>query len=179
MKKYRVCSIFADTIFFLFMKKAVWLTVFFCFYLTHYAQQYADSLIHFVLIKNTTDTVRNESNLTWQDLHTLTAKVKLHGLTARYGVTHPRGIIYFEIFCNTKTGWASAGTTEIPFTLMASVLTEPLGIYSYLKMKRASGKVQVKVKKIILNSTSDKNTELFFSDQKSTVFYLTGKDSTW
>lgn len=157
----------------------MWLTVFFCLWLTNYAQQYADSLIHFVLVKNTADTVENESNLTWQDLHTLNAKVKLHALTAHYGVTHPRGIIYFEMFCNTKTGWASAGTTEISFTLTASVLTEPLGVYSYLKMKRASGKIQIKVKKILLMSNSEKSIDLYFSDQKSKIFYLTGKDSTW
>ncbi len=157
----------------------MWLTVSLCLWLTNYAQQYADSLIHFVLVKNTADTVENESNLTWQNLHTLKARIKLHALTAQYGITHPRGIIYFEVFCNTKTGWASAGTTEIPFTLTASVLTEPLGVYSYLKMKRASGKIQLKVKKILLVGSSEKNIELYFSDQKSKIFYLTGKDSTW
>jgi hypothetical protein len=161
------------------MKKTLWLTVFFCICLTGYTQEYGDSLIHFVLIKNTTDTVQSESNLTWQDLHTLSAKVKLHALTARYGVTHPKGIIYFEVFCNTKTGWSSAGTTEIPFILTASILTEPIGVYSYLKMKRASGKIQIKVKKIVLISNSEKHIEVYFSDQKSKIFYLTGKDSTW
>lgn len=144
-----------------------------------YAQSYADSLISFVVVKNTNDTIQNESHLTWQDLHSVKAKVKLHGLTARYGITHPSGIIWFEVFCNTKTGWTSAGTTEIPFQLTASVLTEPIGIYSYLKMKRASGKIQVKLKKVILNSSYQKSIELYFSEQKSTIFYLTGKDSTW
>lgn len=161
------------------MKKSVWMIVFFCICITGYTQQYADSLVHFVLIKNVKDTVHNESNLTWQDLHTLNAKVKLHALTARYGVTHPRGIVYFEVFCNTKTGWASAGTTEIPFTLTASVLTEPVGVYSYLKMKRASGKIQIKIKKITLSSNYEKSIELYFSDQHAKTFYLTGKDSTW
>lgn len=161
------------------MKQAIILIILLHLCLINYAQHYADSLIYFVLVKNKKDTVKNENNLTWQDLHTLNAKVKLHTITASYGVTHPRGIMYFEVFCNTKTGWASAGTTEIPFVLTASVLTEPIGIYSYLKMKRASGKVQVKMKKIILNSNFEKSIELIFSDKQSTVFYLVGKDSTW
>jgi len=161
------------------MKSCVLPALLFLICITSYAQQYSDSLIRFVLVKNTKDTVQNESNITWQDLHTLNAKIKLHALTAHYGITHPNGIIYFEVFCNTKTGWSSAGITEIPFVLSASVLTEPVGVYSCLKMKRASGKIQVKVKKIILKSDSEKPIELYFSDKQSKTFYLIGKDSTW
>lgn len=164
---------------FLSMKKYVIQTLLLVFCLKGYAQQqYADSLIHFVLIKNEKDTVQNQSYLTWQDLHTLKAKIKLHSLTAEYGVTHRNGIICFEIFCNTKIGWVNAGTTEIPFVLSASILKEPIAVYSYLKMKRAYGKVQIKIKKIILNGDDAKSKELYFSDYKSITFYLTGKDST-
>ncbi|MCS7075072.1 MAG: hypothetical protein NZ455_00080 [Bacteroidia bacterium] len=150
-----------------------------CIVSSTYGQIYADSLIHFALVKHNKDTVKNESNLTWQDLHHLMVRTKLHYITAQYGVTHPRGIIYFEILCNTKTGWGIAGQTEIPFTLSASILTEPIGVYSCLKMKRVSGKVQVRVKKVVLYSPFEKSIELTFSDAKSTFFILSGADSTW
>ncbi|MCS7027793.1 MAG: hypothetical protein NZ519_03415 [Bacteroidia bacterium] len=142
---------------------------------------YADSLIQFVLVKNNKDTIKNESSLTWQDLHSVKAKIRLHSLTAQYGVTHPKGIMEIEIFCNVRTGWNSVGITEIPFTLSASVLSEPIAIYSYLKMKHASGKIQVRLKKITLYSLVDNssNIELYFSENRSVFFTLVGKDSTW
>lgn len=140
----------------------------------------ADSLLKFVLTKNTSDTLKPNQTLTWNDLHTLTAHVNLYGLAAHYGITHRQGVIYFEIKGSTpKKGFVSLGITEIPFVLSAKTLHEFVAIYSFLKMYKVMGRAQIGVQSILLKNEQQQSLKLEFSEKQSLLFEVSGKDSVW